>query len=149
MSVLFIICQAPKLFPDLYEVLTCTPGTMAGRRDCPMDGAMQYVMELSHLCVCINSTLNFAIYSLRGEKFKAAWKETYLGSRCCNGKNGRGGNQQPRKEGLRGESKKEKKIAGLIKKMFVTTVMLKKTGQYPFFNPFYRFGQIRAENRIR
>ncbi len=36
-------------------------------------------MEVSHLCVCINSTLNFAIYSLRGEKFKAAWREAYLG----------------------------------------------------------------------
>ncbi len=23
MSMLFIVCQAPKLFPDLYEVLTC------------------------------------------------------------------------------------------------------------------------------
>ncbi len=54
-----------------------------------MDGVMKYIMEFSHLCVCVNSTINFAIYSLRGEKFKAAWRETYL--RCGREENKKGG----------------------------------------------------------
>ncbi len=37
--------------------------------------------RMSHLLVCFNSSTNFLIYYLNGEKFRRAWVETY-GSWC-------------------------------------------------------------------
>ena len=38
---------------------------------------------MSHLLVCFNSSTNFLIYYLNGEKFRRAWVETYGGWCCC------------------------------------------------------------------
>jgi hypothetical protein len=40
------------------------------------------ITRMSHLLVCLNSSANFLIYYLNGEKFRKAWVETY-GERCC------------------------------------------------------------------
>ena len=43
------------------------------------------IIRLSHILVCVNSSANFLIYYVRGEKFRLAWIETF-GScwcQCC------------------------------------------------------------------
>ena len=39
--------------------------------------------RMSHFLVCFNSSTNFLIYYLNGEKFRRAWFETYGGWCCC------------------------------------------------------------------
>ena len=39
--------------------------------------------RMSHFLVCLNSSTNFLIYYLNGEKFRRAWVETYGGWCCC------------------------------------------------------------------
>ena len=76
MSLVFIVCQSVKIFPDIYELLFCKDET--GK--CDMN---QIFMDLSHLLVCINSSTNFLIYYCQGEKFRRAWMETYGCFWCC------------------------------------------------------------------
>ena len=83
MSALFIFCQAFKIIPDLYEVLVCNEGGSLGH-NCAITKVpvINVITRMSHLLVCFNSSANFLIYYLNGEKFRRAWVETY-GERCC------------------------------------------------------------------
>ena len=75
-SVMFIICQSFKLFPDIYEVVHCY--NMDTETECSTSSFVNKIVDLSHLLVCINSSANFLIYLLGGEKFRRAWIETYV-----------------------------------------------------------------------
>lgn len=75
MSTLFIICQSFKIIPDLYELIWCEP-----TKECQFNPFTSGVIRFSHLLVCINSSANFLIYLLRGQKFREAWMKTYG---CC------------------------------------------------------------------
>lgn len=46
-----------------------------------MVGFSLFVLRLSHLLICLNSTLNIFIYYMNGEKFRAAWRSNF--SACC------------------------------------------------------------------
>lgn len=73
-SVLFILCQSFKIIPDLYEIMFCSDA----RETCLTTPFIAFCVSLSHLLVCFNSSANFVIYLLGGEKFRTAWCETYL-----------------------------------------------------------------------
>ena len=72
-SILFIICQSFKMIPDLYEIMYCD-----SIADCEANPFIAFCVNLSHLLVCFNSSANFVIYLLGGEKFRRAWCQTYL-----------------------------------------------------------------------
>jgi len=85
MSSLFIFCQSFKIIPDMYEIFQCNRlGKYGG--NCEMKGpVINAIIRLSHILVCVNSSANFLIYYVRGEKFRLAWIETF-GScwcQCC------------------------------------------------------------------
>ena len=69
-SILFILCQSVKIIPDLYEIMF-----WAGA---PAPPIILFCIDLSKLLLCFNSSANFVIYLLRGEKFRRVWCETYL-----------------------------------------------------------------------
>ena len=72
-SVLFISCQSFKIVPDLYEIMFCSDDQV-----CYTTPFVNTIVNLSHLLVCFNSSANFVIYLLGGEKFRRVWCETYL-----------------------------------------------------------------------
>lgn len=72
-SILFILCQSFKIIPDLYEIMFCSD-----IEDCSSTAFIAFCVNLSHLLVCFNSSANFVIYLLGGEKFRRAWCQTYL-----------------------------------------------------------------------
>ena len=84
MSSLFIFCQSFKIIPDLYELVVCTSDGKLGH-NCAISKipVMNVITRMSHFLVCLNSSTNFLIYYLNGEKFRRAWIETYGGWFCC------------------------------------------------------------------
>ena len=78
-SILFILCQSFKIIPDLYEIMFCSEID-----DCNSTPFIAFCVNLSHLLVCFNSSANFVIYLLGGEKFRRAWCQTYLCRRAEN-----------------------------------------------------------------
>ena len=83
MSTLFIFCQSFKIIPDLYELIVCNQvGSLGHNCAITKVPAINVITRMSHLLVCFNSSANFLIYYLNGEKFRRAWVETY-GNRCC------------------------------------------------------------------
>ncbi len=44
-----------------------------------MGDSVNHIVDVSHLLLCINSSANFLIYLLGGEKFRRAWIDTYCG----------------------------------------------------------------------
>lgn len=80
LSSLFIACQSFKIFPDLYELIVCSDND---GKNCKMEGFSNVITRLSHLFVCFNSTANFVIYYMNGEKFRSAWLDTYKGVFLC------------------------------------------------------------------
>ena len=46
--------------------------------NCESTPFVTFCVNLSHLLVCFNSSANFVIYLLGGEKFRRAWCQTYL-----------------------------------------------------------------------
>ena len=46
--------------------------------DCTSTSFITLCVNLSHLLVCFNSSANFVIYLMGGEKFRRVWCETYL-----------------------------------------------------------------------
>lgn len=82
-SGVFIFCQSFKIVPDLYEMIVCNNLRMSGERCFTSeDPVIDAVTKISHLLVCCNSSANFLIYYLNGEKFRKAWIDTY-GALCC------------------------------------------------------------------
>ena len=97
-SILFICCQSLKIVPDLYELFACPSQSevrhifkfiktilndttrkidfQGGCTDVPW--TVTFIMNISHLLVCVNSAANFLFYFLHGAKFRAAFKETFL-----------------------------------------------------------------------
>ena len=67
-SILFIVCQSVKIFPDIYEVLFCRIGSsgLNSVGNCKNNSAIDIVIDLSHLMLAINSSVNVIIYTLRG-----------------------------------------------------------------------------------
>ena len=84
MSSLFIFCQSFKIIPDLYELMVCGSAGNLGH-NCAISKVpvMNVITRMSHLLVCFNSSTNFLIYYLNGEKFRRAWVETFGWSFCC------------------------------------------------------------------
>jgi len=81
MSALFIFCQSFKIIPDMYEVIVCNRVRSMGQDcDTSTNPVINVITRLSHFLVCFNSSANFLIYYLNGEKFRKAWVETY--SKC-------------------------------------------------------------------
>ena len=62
-----------KMIPDLYEIMYCE-----SIANCESTPFVTFCVNLSHLLVCFNSSANFVIYLLGGEKFRRAWCQTYL-----------------------------------------------------------------------
>ena len=86
MSSLFIVCQSLKLGPDLYELIVCHEKRSG--KGCAMEGPINYIIRLAHFFVCFNSSANFIVYYLNGEKFRRAWLDTYGWCFGCYAKNG-------------------------------------------------------------
>ena len=83
MSALFIFCQSLKMIPDLYELIVCNEiGSLGHNCAITKVPVINIITRMSHLLVCFNSSANFLIYYLNGEKFRRAWVETY-GEKCC------------------------------------------------------------------
>jgi hypothetical protein len=78
MSALFIFCQSFKIVPDMYEMIVCNRVRTMGQ-DCASskDPIINVIIRLSHFLVCLNSSANFLIYCLNGEKFRKAWVDAY------------------------------------------------------------------------
>ena len=51
---------------DLYEIIGCDQFG----NDCEMPAAVDMMIRVSHLLVCFNSSANFVVYYLNGEKFR-------------------------------------------------------------------------------
>ena len=68
-SVLFILCQSVKIVPDLYEVIYCRIGTSGLNKDglCVNNFTIDSIIDVSHLFLAINSSVNVIIYTLRGK----------------------------------------------------------------------------------
>ena len=66
-SVLFIICQSFKIIPDIYEVITCRFGDVREDGGCGSNSYVDVMIDLSHLFLAINSSVNVVIYAWRGE----------------------------------------------------------------------------------
>ena len=76
-TVIFIICQSVKIVPDLYEMIYCRIGTSGLRKqeknvrrgdwDCTVGIVIDSIIDISHLMLAINSSVNVIIYTLRGK----------------------------------------------------------------------------------
>eukprot|EP00093_Oithona_nana_P003964 03964.XXX_141412_139027_1 [CDS] Oithona nana genome sequencing. len=64
--VVFIICQSCKIIPDLYEVIICSQG---GDR-CMSTQTIEAIIDISHLMLTINSSVNFFIYIIHRGQFR-------------------------------------------------------------------------------
>lgn len=73
-SVLFILCQSVKIIPDLYEVVTCR---LVKIGFCGHNQVIDSLIDISHLLLAINSSVNVIIYTLRGNTYLVAFK-TYV-----------------------------------------------------------------------
>ena len=67
--------MAPKIVPDLYEMIYCKigkSGRATGKKamiwECANDVTIDSIIDLSHLMLAINSSVNVIIYTLRGKK---------------------------------------------------------------------------------
>ena len=81
-SLLFIFCQSFKMIPDIYELIFCPPTQSEEQPICETTPFVDTCVSLSHLFVCGNSALNWIVYLLAGEKFRSAWRNTYLPKHC-------------------------------------------------------------------
>ena len=50
----------------MYEIIGCDQFG----NDCEMPAAVDMMIRVSHLLVCFNSSANFVVYYLNGEKFR-------------------------------------------------------------------------------
>ena len=68
-SLLFIVCQSVKIFPDIYEVLFCRIGSSGHNAEghCKNNSTIDIIIDVSHLMLAINSSVNVIIYTLRGQ----------------------------------------------------------------------------------
>ena len=64
-----------KLFRDNYD-------------DCTSTWFITLCVNVSHLMVCFNSSANFVIYLMGGEKFRRVWCETYMCKKGMSSSNG-------------------------------------------------------------
>jgi len=80
MSALFIFCQSFKIVPDMHEMIVCNRLRTMGQ-NCGFSKSLTItvIVYISHFLVCLNSSANFLIYYLNGEKFRKAWVEVYGG----------------------------------------------------------------------
>ena len=71
-SVMFILCQSVKVIPDCYEVLFCRIGSsgLNSEGQCINHAVIDYIIDISHLMLAINSSANVIIYTIRGELSK-------------------------------------------------------------------------------
>ena len=67
--------MTPKIVPDLYEMIYCKigkSGRATGKKamiwECANDVTIDSIIDLSHLMLAINSSVNVIIYTLRGKK---------------------------------------------------------------------------------
>ena len=69
-SALFIICQLFKIIPDIYEVIYCRLGNisdgMREDRTCGSNNHIDKLIDVSHLFLALNSSVNVVIYAWRG-----------------------------------------------------------------------------------
>ena len=67
--------MTPKIVPDLYEMIYCKigkSGRATGKKamiwECANDVTIDSIIDLSHLMLAINSSVNVIIYTLRGKE---------------------------------------------------------------------------------
>ena len=70
------------MIPDIYELIFCPPTQSEEQPICETTPFVDTCVSLSHLFVCGNSALNWIVYLLAGEKFRSAWRNTYLPKHC-------------------------------------------------------------------
>jgi hypothetical protein len=69
--VVFIFCQSFTIVPDLYEVLVCPTNDDGGPSEqCMSSPFIEAIIDLSHLMLAVNSSVNFFIYILHGGQFR-------------------------------------------------------------------------------
>ena len=56
--------------------------------DCTSTSFITLCVNVSHLLVCFNSSANFVIYLMGGEKFRRVWCETYMCKKGMSSSNG-------------------------------------------------------------
>ena len=76
--------MTPKIVPDLYEMIYCKigkSGRATGKKamiwECANDVTIDSIIDLSHLMLAINSSVNVIIYTLRGKKHSFFEKPKY------------------------------------------------------------------------
>lgn len=74
---IFIFCQSFKIIPDIYEVCTCT-STHIRTRACKGTWTIEYIIDMSHCFLALNSSINFFIYIIKGGKFREAILKRFL-----------------------------------------------------------------------
>ena len=74
-TVLTYISTYFELFRDNYD-------------DCTSTWFITLCVNVSHLMVCFNSSANFVIYLMGGEKFRRVWCETYMCKKGMSSSNG-------------------------------------------------------------
>lgn len=90
MSILFVICQALKIVPDMYEIIVCRSAETYENtlHSCEFPDIITQLTNISHLLLCVNSSANFVIYYCAGGKFRQAWLDTYGCWWCCCSRSG-------------------------------------------------------------
>ena len=62
----FLICQSVKLIPDVYEVVSCPSDP---QEECQSPIWIEAIIDISHLLLAINSSINFIIYTVARKYF--------------------------------------------------------------------------------
>jgi len=66
-SVLYVVCQSPKIVPDFYEALYCK---YSSDLTCISTPTIEIMISISNLLMVINATSNFFIYMWKGTQFR-------------------------------------------------------------------------------
>ncbi|XP_059086961.1 uncharacterized protein LOC131883495 [Tigriopus californicus] len=74
---IFIFCQSFKIIPDIYEVCTCTQNRIRTRA-CKGTWTIEFIIDMSHCFLALNSSINFFIYIIKGGKFREAILKRFL-----------------------------------------------------------------------
>ena len=68
----FVFCQSFPIVADAYEVITC-PYEKMRKSMCDTNPTIENIIDLSHLLLAINSSVNFVFYVKYEETFKQAF----------------------------------------------------------------------------
>ena len=72
--VMFVFCQCFTIIPDIYE-LNCALSTAKDKQQCQYTYKYTYhLIEISHLMLAVNSSINFIFYMIHIKLFRESYK---------------------------------------------------------------------------